>query len=536
MSKPRATRKFSSEIIQSSEPIIDEAKLRLQQTIDENLDYLDFENLSLNFLPEGFCEASQQGKLQSLTGLSLNGNSFAVLPREIRYLTQLEELHLESNNIKETTRDLRELTNLQRLHLFNNQLQTLSTDIGSLGNLTRLFLENNYIQQLPPHIGLLVNLRWLSLDGNLLVTIPPEISRLENLAWLSLDSNKLESLPNEIGRLSNLKSLSLVNNPSLVFLPRTFIQLSSLKDLRASSFFKLPSEVVNDSAAARAIIKYLESVIKQFNLLFDPKGHWQPDSSVNNCGKCAELFTLTNRRHHCRLCGLLYCKKCCSSSLNVPVMNTVRICDKCKQVLIYTAAAANVTEQQVDIKVDNTTPVNNYVFGLTKDEEISLSTDEKRTKLETQLRTLNKIMDEALNKKQEFNRIIQSHSSQFDSTTQALIESAQKELSAHDNYVFDLAQSQMQIQKAIQELENEAILTARQEAKLAAELASNSFMKNNVVDFIEAADDSEFDNTGQDDYVTESDEYIEQDDSNIDSEFSLNDADTNTNSNNENNN
>jgi 1-phosphatidylinositol-3-phosphate 5-kinase len=38
---------------------------------------------------------------------------------------------------------------------------------------------------------------------------------------------------------------------------------------------------------------------------------WIPDSSAKGCLSCMEQFTLFNRRHHCRLCGQIFCSKCC---------------------------------------------------------------------------------------------------------------------------------------------------------------------------------------------------------------------------------
>lgn len=37
---------------------------------------------------------------------------------------------------------------------------------------------------------------------------------------------------------------------------------------------------------------------------------WAPDSDVNICTSCGKSFTITRRRHHCRLCGTIICNKC----------------------------------------------------------------------------------------------------------------------------------------------------------------------------------------------------------------------------------
>lgn len=40
------------------------------------------------------------------------------------------------------------------------------------------------------------------------------------------------------------------------------------------------------------------------------KFEWQPDSQAKKCNSCSVSFTLFNRRHHCRYCGLIFCLNC----------------------------------------------------------------------------------------------------------------------------------------------------------------------------------------------------------------------------------
>lgn len=37
---------------------------------------------------------------------------------------------------------------------------------------------------------------------------------------------------------------------------------------------------------------------------------WVNDQDVPFCPDCGNKFSIRNRRHHCRLCGSIMCKKC----------------------------------------------------------------------------------------------------------------------------------------------------------------------------------------------------------------------------------
>ncbi|KAJ0251992.1 1-phosphatidylinositol-3-phosphate 5-kinase FAB1A [Hirschfeldia incana] len=45
---------------------------------------------------------------------------------------------------------------------------------------------------------------------------------------------------------------------------------------------------------------------------------WMPDHSCPVCYECDTQFTVFNRRHHCRLCGRVFCAKCAANSIPSP--------------------------------------------------------------------------------------------------------------------------------------------------------------------------------------------------------------------------
>ncbi|XP_011079355.1 1-phosphatidylinositol-3-phosphate 5-kinase FAB1B [Sesamum indicum] len=65
---------------------------------------------------------------------------------------------------------------------------------------------------------------------------------------------------------------------------------------------------------------------------------WMPDQSCRVCYECDSQFNLFNRRHHCRLCGRIFCAKCTSNW--VPTLSSeptnpleewdkIRVCNYC---------------------------------------------------------------------------------------------------------------------------------------------------------------------------------------------------------------
>ncbi|KAG2728507.1 hypothetical protein I3843_01G204100 [Carya illinoinensis] len=65
---------------------------------------------------------------------------------------------------------------------------------------------------------------------------------------------------------------------------------------------------------------------------------WMPDHSCRVCYECDSQFTIFNRRHHCRLCGRVFCARCTSNSVPAPSgdpttaqeeWEKIRVCNYC---------------------------------------------------------------------------------------------------------------------------------------------------------------------------------------------------------------
>ncbi|VDK74739.1 unnamed protein product [Litomosoides sigmodontis] len=63
---------------------------------------------------------------------------------------------------------------------------------------------------------------------------------------------------------------------------------------------------------------------------------WLEDSEAINCHSCGKLFTITNRKHHCRQCGQIFCASCSSFTAKIASSrNPVRVCNACHEEIMH---------------------------------------------------------------------------------------------------------------------------------------------------------------------------------------------------------
>ncbi|XP_075789938.1 1-phosphatidylinositol 3-phosphate 5-kinase isoform X7 [Pelodiscus sinensis] len=62
-----------------------------------------------------------------------------------------------------------------------------------------------------------------------------------------------------------------------------------------------------------------------------------PDSQCKECYDCSEKFTTFRRRHHCRLCGQIFCSRCCNQEIPGKFMGytgDLRACTYCRKIAL----------------------------------------------------------------------------------------------------------------------------------------------------------------------------------------------------------
>ncbi|XP_076228988.1 1-phosphatidylinositol 3-phosphate 5-kinase fab1 isoform X2 [Nomia melanderi] len=84
------------------------------------------------------------------------------------------------------------------------------------------------------------------------------------------------------------------------------------------------------------------------------RSYWMPDSVSKQCYDCGERFTTFRRKHHCRVCGQIFCSKCCSDQIPGKIMGCtgdLRVCTYCcKVVLSYLQSSDMRSDLSEDLK------------------------------------------------------------------------------------------------------------------------------------------------------------------------------------------
>ncbi|XP_013390207.1 FYVE and coiled-coil domain-containing protein 1 isoform X2 [Lingula anatina] len=163
---------------------------------------------------------------------------------------------------------------------------------------------------------------------------------------------------------------------------------NSLLDEERNLVLKLKNEAQNVKKSKDAVIKEKDKEIQQLNIdmvelkkklikLIKEKDNlwkrtdklefehrmkasekWMDDSTVAHCLGCKSQFSLMLRKHHCRLCGRIFCWKCSDNWLDTPhSKQKARVCNGCYieyQEVRDKHQNTSLIEEESDSEVDQT--------------------------------------------------------------------------------------------------------------------------------------------------------------------------------------
>ncbi|XP_055916617.1 putative 1-phosphatidylinositol 3-phosphate 5-kinase [Eupeodes corollae] len=79
---------------------------------------------------------------------------------------------------------------------------------------------------------------------------------------------------------------------------------------------------------------------------------WMPDAKAKECYDCSQKFSAFRRKHHCRLCGQIFCSKCCNQVVPGTIImcsGDLKVCNYCSKIVLSYLKSPNITD---DLKLD----------------------------------------------------------------------------------------------------------------------------------------------------------------------------------------
>nr|XP_016929259.1 putative 1-phosphatidylinositol 3-phosphate 5-kinase [Drosophila suzukii] len=106
----------------------------------------------------------------------------------------------------------------------------------------------------------------------------------------------------------------------------------------------LPASEANQGRTVSNVLKHISNIVatKNNNDLRNYKDtelqrFWMPDSKAKECYDCSQKFSTFRRKHHCRLCGQIFCSKCCNQVVPGMIIRCdgdLKVCNYCSKVVL----------------------------------------------------------------------------------------------------------------------------------------------------------------------------------------------------------
>ncbi|XP_061579181.1 1-phosphatidylinositol 3-phosphate 5-kinase isoform X3 [Cololabis saira] len=126
--------------------------------------------------------------------------------------------------------------------------------------------------------------------------------------------------------------------------PEHLRRTSTASDGSRKSDTPLSNHDPRTAVQLRTALKRLKEIMEGRSQDSDLKQYWMPDSQCKECYDCNEKFTTFRRRHHCRLCGQIFCSRCCNQEIPGKFMGytgDLRACTYCRKLALSYAHSAD---------------------------------------------------------------------------------------------------------------------------------------------------------------------------------------------------
>ncbi|XP_051564156.1 1-phosphatidylinositol 3-phosphate 5-kinase-like isoform X2 [Myxocyprinus asiaticus] len=144
---------------------------------------------------------------------------------------------------------------------------------------------------------------------------------------------------------------------------------STASEGRRKSEAPLGSHDPRTAVQLRTALKRLKEIMEGKSQDSDLKQYWMPDSQCKECYDCNEKFTTFRRRHHCRLCGQIFCSRCCNQEIPGKFMGytgDLRACTYCRKIALSYAHSADSSSIGEDLSALSDSPCSMCVLEPTE--------------------------------------------------------------------------------------------------------------------------------------------------------------------------
>ncbi|XP_055361271.1 1-phosphatidylinositol 3-phosphate 5-kinase isoform X2 [Betta splendens] len=141
--------------------------------------------------------------------------------------------------------------------------------------------------------------------------------------------------------------------------PEPLRRTSTASDGSRKSDTPLSNHDPRTAVQFRTALKRLKEIMEGKSQNSDLKQYWMPDSQCKECYDCNEKFTTFRRRHHCRLCGQIFCSRCCNQEIPGKFMGytgDLRACTYCRKLALSYAHSADSGSISEDLSVLSDSP------------------------------------------------------------------------------------------------------------------------------------------------------------------------------------
>ena len=176
----------------------------------------------------------------------------------------------------------------------------------------------------------------------------------------------------------------------------------------------------------------IQSKIKNEKKNVIDKSLWIPDNIVDYCYNCDKQFTtILNRKHHCRICGKIFCSNCLNKFLDINIYNEkseIKVCSACQQNysnLIKILVNNLIEYKDNDNKLCFETKLENYIKNNINNKSINFDENSEKNYDKILNNIYNYLADNIIKKILEDNNISQKYINIIPNIVKKVIENIQ---------------------------------------------------------------------------------------------------------------